>query len=136
MEPTLLDTDILSELLKQRNATVEQNALRYFNEYGGFCFSIFTRYEILRGCREKNATRIIARFDAFCQRSVIVPMTNAIFERAIDLWVDARRLGAPHSDSDLLIAATALENKLALATGNTAHFQWISALKVTDWRQA
>jgi hypothetical protein len=34
----------------------------------------------------------------------------------------------------LIIAATALETGRALVTGNTAHFGWIPALTIEDWR--
>jgi tRNA(fMet)-specific endonuclease VapC len=38
-------------------------------------------------------------------------------------------------DADILIAATALEHGLLLATGNTAHLGRIPGLQVTNWRQ-
>ncbi len=134
MESTILDSDILSELLKQRNAAVNANAEAYLKVHGAFSFSMFTYYEITRGCREKNSASLIARFKVFCDASNIYPITQDIFERAADLWVEARRNGLPHSDSDLLIAATAMENSLALITGNVAHFSWIAGLKVLNWR--
>jgi tRNA(fMet)-specific endonuclease VapC len=68
-------------------------------------------------------------------RSLILPVTAAVFERATDLWVTARRGGQPHSDADLLIAATALEHQLVFVTGNTANFAWVSGLAIVDWRQ-
>ncbi len=49
MAPTLLDTDILSEILKQRNDCVLQSARAYLDEWRWFTFSVLTRYEILRG---------------------------------------------------------------------------------------
>ena len=41
MDASLLDTDILSELLKQRNATVKQKASAYLQAHGQFAFSVF-----------------------------------------------------------------------------------------------
>jgi tRNA(fMet)-specific endonuclease VapC len=134
MESTILDSDILSELLKQRNAAVNAKAEAYLKVHGAFSFSVFTYYEIIRGCREKNSVSLISRFQAFCATSHIFPTTHAIFDRAADLWVEARRNGLPHSDSDLLIGATALENNLTLTTGNIAHFSWMPGLKVGNWR--
>ncbi len=49
MLPTLLDTDILSEILKQRDDNVLQAARAYLDEWQRFTFSVLTRYEILRG---------------------------------------------------------------------------------------
>lgn len=49
MKPTLLDTNILSEVLKQQNGNVMQTARAYLAEWQSFTFSVLTRYEILRG---------------------------------------------------------------------------------------
>lgn len=49
MEPALLDTDTLSEIMKQRDPHVQANARRYLATFSRFTFSIMTRYEILRG---------------------------------------------------------------------------------------
>ncbi|MBW3540008.1 MAG: type II toxin-antitoxin system VapC family toxin [Planctomycetes bacterium] len=135
MDASLLDTDILSEVLRQRNAAVVQKSADYLRIHGQFAFSVFTRFEIVRGYKEQGAARQLARFAALCQKSLVLPLTDAIFDRAADLWVLARRGGHPHGDADLFIAATALEHGRTLATGNTAHFAWIPALTLEDWRQ-
>jgi tRNA(fMet)-specific endonuclease VapC len=135
MDAVLLDTDILSEVLKQRDAIVAQKATDYLQDHGQFAFSIFTRFEIARGYKEKRAGRLLARLATFCRHSLVLPLTDAIFDRASDLWVLARRGGYPHGDADLIIGATALEHGRALVTGNTAHFAWIPGLTLDDWRQ-
>jgi len=135
MAPTLLDTDILSEVLKQRNQTVLKHASKYLQLYGQFSLSIFSRFEIARGYREKHAIRQLERFEVFCSHSMVLPLDATIFERAADLWAIARQGGHPHGDADLLIASTALNHRLVLATGNTAHFAWIAGLALADWRQ-
>jgi tRNA(fMet)-specific endonuclease VapC len=134
MPPTLLDTDILSELLKQKNATVVQNAAAYLAQHGQFVFSALTRYETLRGLLDKKATAQLAKFAVFCQQSLVLPISDAILDRAADLWVTAGKKGSPRSDADLIIAATALEHGYVLATGNAAHFSWIPGLTLDDWR--
>lgn len=73
----LLDTDTLSEVLKQRNPTVAGHGAAYLQAHGQFAFSTFTRFEILRGYRESNATRQLPRFAAFCTRSLVLPVTDA-----------------------------------------------------------
>jgi predicted nucleic acid-binding protein len=135
MDAALLDTDILSEVLKQRSPAVAQQAVAYLQSYGQFAFSVFTRFEITRGFREKNAAHLLTRFGAFCQHSLVFPITDVIFDRAADLWVLARRSGHPCGDADLIIAATALESGRRLITGNTSHFVWIPDLTVADWRK-
>lgn len=134
MDLALLDTDTLSEVLKQRNPIVSQHAAAYLQIHGQFAFSAFTRFEILRGYKESKATRQLPRFAAFCAQSLVLPVTDAIFDRAAELWVMARQGGHPHGDADLLIAATALEHSRELVTGNTSHFAWVPGLSLADWR--
>src|SRR4051794_18109071 len=135
MDAALLDTDILSEVIKLRDPIVQRKALAYSQRHGPLTFSAVSRYEILRGYREQNATTQLVRFLTFCQHATVFPLTDAIFDRTADLWVIGRRGGHPHNDADLLIAATALEHGRVLVTGNTSHFAWIPGLRLDDWRQ-
>lgn len=135
MDLALLDTDILSEVIKLRNANVTRKALAYSRLHLQLAFSSMSRYEVVRGYRDQNATTQLSRFAIFCQHAMILPVTDAVFERAADLWVAARRGGHPHGDADLIIAATALDSGRTLVTGNMAHFTWIPGLPIEDWRQ-
>jgi tRNA(fMet)-specific endonuclease VapC len=134
MAAFLLDTDMLSEVLKQRNATVVARAAAYLQQHAQFTLSAFSRFEIRRGYHAKLASRQLIRFDIFCAKSLVLPITEAIFDRAGFLWAQARRSGQPCGDADVLIAATALEHGLVLATGNLAHFSWVPGLQTEDWR--
>ena len=135
MDAALLDTDTLSEVIKLRDPIVRQKALDYTQAHGQLAFSAMTRYEILRGYRDQNATTQHGRFLTFCQHAIVFAVTDAIFDRAADLWVIGRQGGYPHNDADLIIAATAVEYGRVLVTGNTAHFAWIPGLRLEDWRQ-
>ena len=135
MDPALLDTDILSEVIKLRNVTVQQKALAYSRIHGPLAFSSITRYEVIRGFRDQGATVQLSRFGIFCQHALVFAVTDAVFDRAADLWVVGKRGGHPHDDADLIIAATALEQGRVLVTGNTPHFAWIPGLRLDDWRQ-
>lgn len=135
MALALLDSDMLIELLKQKNSTVANNASAYLQQHAEFAFSAMTRYEILRGIKEKNAAVQAQRFALFVQHSVVVPITDSILDKTADLWVAARSGGHSNADADLIIAATALETGRILVTGNTIHFAWIPGLHLADWRQ-
>lgn len=65
MDAALLDTDILNEVLKQRNVNVVRHAAEYLAAYGKFSISAISRYELLRGLKEKKATAQLGRFEAF-----------------------------------------------------------------------
>jgi predicted nucleic acid-binding protein len=93
-----------------------------------------TRYEVLRGYRDQNATTQLARFEVFCRHGILFPVTDAIFDRAAELWTIGRRGGHSHHDADLIIAAT-VEHGRVLITGNTTHFAWVPELRLGDWRQ-
>lgn len=101
---------------------------------GLLTFSAFTRYEVIRGYKRRGASTQLARFHVFCDESQVVPVTDAIWNRASDLWAEARNSGRPCEDADLVIAATAIEHRLNLVTSNTSHYAWISGLTLEDWR--
>ncbi|MBN2577527.1 MAG: type II toxin-antitoxin system VapC family toxin [Pirellulales bacterium] len=136
MDDTLLDTDILSEILKAKNPQVMQTAERYLAQHQRFAFSAITFYEILRGLRANQALRALNEFLRLAEDSEILPISLPFLKRAADLWGEARQSGRPRNDTDLIIAATALETRRVLVTGNTTHFAWIPGLSLMDWRAA
>ena len=130
----LLDTDILSELLKQ-HPLVTQRARLYLADHDRLVFSIITRYEILRGLKVKHAHAQEVAFDALCQVSVILPLTDRVIERAATLYAELYRCGDLLPDADILIAATALDAQRTVVTNNLTHFQRIPNLTVENWKQ-
>jgi tRNA(fMet)-specific endonuclease VapC len=136
MDDALLDTDILSEILKGRNPRVLEVAEKYLARHQRFTFSAITFYEILRGFRANQALRAVNEFLRLAEDSDILPISISILKRAADLWGDARQGGHPRNDADLMIAATAMETRRVLVTGNAPHFAWIPGLSLADWRSA
>jgi len=134
MDESLLDTDLLSEVLKGKDAQVLATARQYLIEHQRLAFSDITLYEIVRGMRANRALRQLANFLKTVDTSDVYPVSRSVLLRAADLWSDARRGGYPKDDADLIIAATAMETRRVLVTGNTAHFSWISGLQLADWR--
>jgi predicted nucleic acid-binding protein len=134
MMPSLLDTDILNEVLKQRNEAVVNRLANYHAQFEQLTFSRFSYYEVLRGLKEVAAVRQLQRFAVLCENSTILPLADEIIDRAVELWVDARRGGHPQNDADLIIAATAMHHGLVLVTGNQSHFDWILDLELDNWR--
>lgn len=130
----LLDTDTLSEVIKDRDPQVRQAARQYLETHGSFTFSIITRYEVLRGLKAKRATRQVAAFEHWCQTSNVLPLSDDVVVRAADLYADLYRSGDLISDADILIAATAMVHGLTLVTENVAHFQRIPGLPIASWR--
>lgn len=130
--PALLDTDILSAIMR-REASAVEGARAYLAVHPKLPISLFTRYEILRGLKAKNATAQLKRFDVLCQSLQILPVTDEIIERAADIYADLHRRGQLIDDADILIAATALEHEMVLATNNTKHHSHIQGLVLENW---
>jgi predicted nucleic acid-binding protein len=135
MDEALLDTDILSEVLKRKDQQVLAKASDYLTHHQRLAFSAITAYEIVRGLRAKRATRQLAEFLKTVSTSEVFPVGMPVLLRAAELWADAFAGGHPHADADLIIAATTLEHGRVLVTGNTPHFAWIPGLRLEDWRQ-
>ena len=108
MLPRLLDTDTLSEIMKARNMQVIQKATRYLDNHDQFTFSIITRYEILRGLKAKQATKQISHFQAQCNESRILFLSDKIIDQASNIYGELHRQGRLIGDADILIAATAI----------------------------
>jgi len=129
---TLLDTDNLSALMRQ-NPNAVARARTYLVVHHRLTFSIITRYEVLRGLHAKHATAQLAAFHRLCSVSLIIPLTDAIVERAALMYADLHQRGALIGDADILIAATGLEYNLIVATNNKQHYQRIPGIQLANW---
>lgn len=133
MEPkTLLDTDVLSGLMR-RTPTAIQRARIYLADHRQLTISLVTRFEILRGLKAKQATTQLTAFGSFCQNSEVLPISDDVIVRAADIYADLHARGQLIADADILIAATAMEHNLLLATNNLADFRRIPGLQIDNW---
>lgn len=135
MDEALLDTDILSEVIKAKDASLLVKAREYLAQYQRFAFSAMSVYEITRGFRATGTVRQLADFLKLADDCEVVAISTPILDQASHLWADAHVAGHPRDDADLIIAATALETRRVLVTGNVSHFTWIPQLRVENWRQ-
>lgn len=128
----LLDTNVLVAMFRGQYG-IRQAILK-----AGFencAISEITLAELLtgayRGGFDRHAHEIAFLRDHF----EIVPISAALDVYA-RLRADLEGNGTPLDSFDLLIAATALGNKLILVTHNTRHFSRIPGLKIRDWETA
>jgi tRNA(fMet)-specific endonuclease VapC len=135
MDVALLDTDILSELLKQQDPTVQARAEAYFRVQSQIAISAITCYQILRWLREPRKAERLAQFDEMLRQQIVLDVDLPVLDRAADLWIEARAAGQPREDVDLIIASTALVHDLTLVTANLRHFEWIDGLSLDNWRR-
>ncbi len=123
----LLDTDTLSALLA-RNPEVVARSRPYLQTYDSFNISATTRYELLRGLRAREATAKLTAFNRFCGRNNVLPLTDAIIDKAADIYAHLHRRELLIGDADNIIAATALVHSLILTTNNERHFNRVPGL--------
>lgn len=119
MNEVLLDTDTLSFFLRNVPKVMAE-ANNYLKFHKGFTFSVIMNFEILRGLKIKNAQRQIKTFQLIRQHSREINLSDDIVIRAADIYADLYKRGLLILDADILIAATALENNLAVITNNEA----------------
>lgn len=94
--------------------------------------SALTVMELVQGCRDQREVRDVAAFVSENLAAVIHP-DEAISRRAIRLLeLHALRVGLRVVDA--LIAATALEARVALASANVRHYRAIAGLSVVSFR--
>ncbi|HSI72310.1 MAG TPA: PIN domain-containing protein [Fimbriimonas sp.] len=139
MQLTLLDTDHLSELMAGRNRRLLEVARQYYRVHRSFLVSAISIAEIEAGIWSSRRDSLVQAFEAVQPTLEIVP-----FE-AEEAFTSGRIIGhlkingQPIGPMDPLIAATAIERDLILATGNTRHYQRIVdagfALKLVDWNE-
>lgn len=101
----------------------------YLNNQQPSC-SIITAAELLQGVENKRDQRVVEKI---LRRALVLPVTEAISERMLDL-ITTYHLSHGLAIPDALIAATAIEHNLALVTHNIKHFSFIPKLAVRAWR--
>src|SRR5437867_814309 len=99
MDEALLDTDILSEVLKRKDQQVLASARQYLAQHQRLAFSAITVYEIVRGLKATGANRRLAVFLKTVNTSDVFPVDMPALMSAADLWVKGRNSGQPHDDA-------------------------------------
>lgn len=114
----LLDTTVLIDVLRNRNQ--RRSLLAALVRSGCLlATSTISIAEVFSGLRsgEEEATRaLLDQLDS-------IPVSAPIAERAGQLKASLRREGQTRSITDMIVAATALENELTVATDNVKDFQ-------------
>lgn len=119
----LVDTDVLIWHLRGY-----AQATRRLDELGSFKLSAVSYMELLQGMRDKIELAAVKKMLEL-RGALIVPVTEVTTRRAIGL-MESLTLSHGLQMGDALIAATALEHKLTLLTGNVKHFRAVSDLQL------
>lgn len=99
------------------------------------CFiSEITVLELRYGAENSdNPAKSHKSVDSFVSGLSIVPIYGSI-KRYAKEKVRLRKIGKPmHDEFDLLIGATAMENKLTLVTDNVKDFERLNGIRIDNW---
>jgi predicted nucleic acid-binding protein len=131
----LLDTDILSNLMKSRPSTSLIARMGSVPSEQQFTSSI-TLGELVYGAhrRPEHTASLLRQIEATLPSArSILPFDAAAAQHygASRAYLEQR--GTPIADADLRIAAIALAHGLTLVTGNVRHFERVPDLVVENW---
>lgn len=98
----------------------------------GRYLSVQSYMELLQGARNQKQHQYIKDF-LFDFNFTTLPLTENIGRRAA-LYIEEYTLSFGLRAGDAIIAATAIENKLPLLSGNVKHFKMIPELKLKSFR--
>ena len=129
----LLDTNIVSYVLKKRNLAVNQK-LEEVRRLGEEVFvSCITYYEIKRGLLALNATRQLADFNSLFRIYPVLYLDDLeIIETACRIHANLKKKGRPIQDADVLIAATAITRGLVLVS-NDSDMGRVEGVRLENW---
>lgn len=131
----LLDTDILSNLIKRSPSAVLLAKLASVPAERQFTSSI-TLGELTYGAHRASSRSeyLLSRIETkLLPNLTVLPFDAAAARRYGELRAHLERQGTPIGDADSCIAAIALVRNLTMVTGNVRHFERVPGLSVENW---
>jgi predicted nucleic acid-binding protein len=116
MTDYLLDSGIL--ILHLRKQPGYLDLMDILASEGELYVSAITRFEIVRGMRDREKKTTFALLDSM----KTIDVTHEVADQAGELVRSWKSRGKSFDDADALIAASALQNGLCLVTTNPKHF--------------
>jgi tRNA(fMet)-specific endonuclease VapC len=123
----LVDTSILIDYYRK---TEKEKSIwiKLVREGYSFAISAVTKYEIYSGATPSQ----LAFWDSVLQAITVLPLDEASVDTAVSMNKMLKRKRKQIDIADLFIAATAVTNKMSLATLNRKHFDRIDTLTLID----
>lgn len=131
----LLDTDVLSNLLKRAPSTTLIAKLASVPPEQQFTSSI-TLGELVYGAYrlEGRAGALLEGLEKVLLPNLpVLPFDVAAARRYGEVRAHLERQGIAQGDADLRIASIALARGLTVVTGNVRHFRRVPGLQVENW---
>ena len=125
----LVDSDVLIWYLRGL-----PKAAQFLHALPALQLSAVSYIELVQGMRNKRELETL-KADLDQRRAILLPITEAISVRAVTL-VENHFHSHALQLADALIAATAIEHGLSLATANDKHYRVITNLHLEVFRPA
>jgi len=120
-----LDTSVLIDYYRKKN----KSKSLFFNltkEYTVFAVSAITEYELYIGnSQEQNAF-----WNNFFSQIIVLPFDTKTVEQAVNIYKQLKQQNRLIDIPDIMIAGTALQHRMPLATLNRKHFERIGGLQI------
>jgi tRNA(fMet)-specific endonuclease VapC len=128
---TMLDTNILSDLIRNPQGRAAQNLRQHGEE--GLCVSINTAAELRYGAAKRGSARLLGRVESVLSAVAVLPFDVPADAEYGDIRAELEAAGQPIGPTDLFIAAHARALGVTLVTHNVAEFRRVRALTVENW---
>ena len=129
----LLDTSVYSQPLKKKPLLATLTKWEKLGDIDCVISSVCTA-EVEWGLHYANSASLWERYHHLLEgRLKVLQVTENTWSQFAKMNARQRKIGQIISDLDLLIAASAVEHRLTLATLNRSDFQRIEALSWEDW---
>jgi tRNA(fMet)-specific endonuclease VapC len=127
----LLDTNILSDLIRQPQGTVAARISAVGED--AVCTSIVVAAELRFGAEKSGSSKLADRVDLILSALDVLPLKSPADRCYGEIRQHLARRGAPIGPNDLLISAHALSLDLTVVTANAGEFSRVPGLKVENW---
>ncbi len=138
MTKVILDTDMLSEVLKGKHPKVVARHAEYLRVHQRLTTTALTIAEIAHGVYKRRAPARLQKVLRELANVEVLPLDSAAALLAGQILADLERDGRPIGSADPLIAGICIDHALPLVTGNTEHFERIQRLgyplQLQTWR--
>jgi len=120
-----LDTSVLIDYYRKKNKS-KTLFFRLTERYSIFTVSAVTEYELYLGnSQEQNIF-----WDDFFSRITVLSFDTRVVKRAVSIHRQLKQQNKLIDIPDIIIAGTALQNNIPLATLNRKHFERINGLRI------
>jgi len=127
----LLDTNILSDLVRHPRGTVAARIAEVGED--AVCTSVVVAAELRFGAAKSGSKNLARRVELILGALEVLPLEVPADGHYAELRHHLTRQGTPIGPNDLLIAAHALCEGLAVVTANAREFSRVPGLTIENW---